>query len=86
LRVNSEGVRFAEAKAREISGLLLANTFSWDAYTKHQQEDIELVKTWGEIVVAFTELRCSISTFINSLKKNDVVGYLIEVDVCPIPI
>jgi integrase len=34
LRANLEGVRLAEAKAREISGLLLQNAFDWEPYYK----------------------------------------------------
>ena len=55
LRLDLEGVRFAEAKAREISGLLLANAFTWDTYVKHEPGDVEVVKKWGETVGAFSD-------------------------------
>ncbi|MDX1976204.1 MAG: hypothetical protein SFT94_00895 [Pseudanabaenaceae cyanobacterium bins.68] len=42
----------AEAKAREINGLLLADAFRWEAYITHEQEEVEVVKKWGEIVIA----------------------------------
>ena len=37
LRANIDGVRFAEAKAREISGLLLASAFDWKPYIRRVQ-------------------------------------------------
>jgi integrase len=53
LRANLEGVRFAEAKAREISGLLLAGTFEWEPYMKASVVVEPKTRTWGEVIPEF---------------------------------
>ncbi|WP_019498840.1 hypothetical protein [Pseudanabaena sp. PCC 6802] len=47
-------VRFAEAKAREVSGLLLASAFNWEPYLRHEKVDKSNIKLWGEIVAEFS--------------------------------
>jgi hypothetical protein len=48
LRANPEGIRLAEAKAREISGLLLQNAFDWLDYWKptESKSSLPTVADW----------------------------------------
>jgi integrase len=50
LQANPEGLRLAEAKAREISGLLMQNAFEWGQYSKLPDPDLVpkvLIKDWA---------------------------------------
>lgn len=53
LRANLEGIRFAEAKAREISGLILAGAFDWEPYYSSPIQEMSKPKTWGEVLPEF---------------------------------
>jgi hypothetical protein len=55
LRANIDGIRFAEAKAREISGLLLASAFDWEPYIRCVQVEEACIRTWGEVVAKFSD-------------------------------
>jgi hypothetical protein len=49
LRANAEGIRLAEAKAREISGLILQNAFDWYDYWKPQQDKSTVINNGSNV-------------------------------------
>jgi hypothetical protein len=48
-RANTEGIRLAEAKAREISGLVLQNAFDWYDYWKPHQDKATVINIGSNV-------------------------------------
>jgi hypothetical protein len=53
IRADLEGVRLAEAKAREISGLILQNAFDWEPYTKAHEPVLNSAPLIGDWIAKF---------------------------------